>query len=145
MSAASYETWTCLECSQSARVAMPVEDRRCRVLCPRCRAEIRRRKPGSLSHTWALVISAGLLYLPANIYPFLNIKILANRESSTILAGIEQLFSSGMWGVAIIIFFINLCRRGEINKREERSECARGSLIRYKIRGHRLETASGRY
>lgn len=108
MSAASYETWTCLECSQSARVALPVEDRRCRVLCPRCHAEICRRKPGSLSHTWALVISAGLLYLPANIYPFLNIKILANRESSTILAGIEQLFSSGMWGVAIIIFFASI-------------------------------------
>jgi len=46
--------------------------------------------------------------VPANIYPFLNIKILAQHESSTILAGIQQLFSSGMWGVAIIIFFASI-------------------------------------
>ena len=108
MSAAPQEVWTCLECSQSSRVAASREDRRSRILCPRRHAEISRRKPGSLSHTWALVISAGLLYVPANAYPFLNIKILAQHESSTILAGIHQLFSSGMWGVAIIIFFASI-------------------------------------
>ena len=81
---------------------------RLRVSCPRCFAPISKRKPESLSRTWAFVISAGLLYVPANIYPFLNIKILAEHESSTIFSGIQQLFSSGMWGVAIVIFFASI-------------------------------------
>ena len=108
MGTQSVEVWTCLECSQSARVVIPDSRSHLRVSCPRCFAEISKRKPDSLSRTWALVISAGLLYIPANVYPFLNIKILAQHESSTIFAGIQQLFSSGMWGVAIIIFFASI-------------------------------------
>ncbi|MEE3327685.1 MAG: paraquat-inducible protein A [Myxococcota bacterium] len=108
MSASPEEVWTCLECSQSSRVVVPDRSSRHRVSCPRCYAEISRRKPETLSRTWALVISAALLYVPANLYPFLNIKILAKHEASTIFAGIEQLFSSGMWGVAMIIFFASI-------------------------------------
>ncbi len=108
MSADSNEVWTCLECSQSVRVAPSARVSRAHVICPRCRAEVHRRKPDSVARTWALLLAAALLYIPANVYPFLNIKILAKHESSTILAGIEQLFASGMWGVALIIFFASI-------------------------------------
>ena len=34
--------------------------------CPRCGAALHRRKPHSLARTWALVIAACILYIPAN-------------------------------------------------------------------------------
>ena len=37
--------------------------------CARCGTRLHRRKPDSLNRTWALVIAAAILYLPANLLP----------------------------------------------------------------------------
>ncbi|MCH2185536.1 paraquat-inducible membrane protein A, partial [Myxococcota bacterium] len=71
MNTDSSEVWTCLECSQSSRVTPPARFSRAQVICPRCRAEIHRRKPNSAARTWALLLAAGLLYVPANVFPIL--------------------------------------------------------------------------
>ena len=44
--------------------------------CPRCRAALHRRKPGSLNRTWALVLAAGIFYLPANILPMMRVNFM---------------------------------------------------------------------
>ncbi|MAI79648.1 MAG: paraquat-inducible membrane protein A [Deltaproteobacteria bacterium] len=102
------EVWVCLECSQSSRITDAAMTGRMRINCPRCGASLSRRKPDTLARTWALLIAAAVLYIPANLYPFLHIGLLAKQEASTILAGIQQLFQTGMWGVAIIIFFASI-------------------------------------
>ena len=41
--------------------------------CPRCGTALHRRKPDSMSRTWALLIAAAILYVPANVYPILTV------------------------------------------------------------------------
>ena len=41
--------------------------------CPRCSFTLHHRKPGGLAGPWALVIAAAVLYVPANLYPFLTV------------------------------------------------------------------------
>ena len=43
--------------------------------------------------TWALVIAAAILYVPANIYPVLTVIQLGSGAPSTILGGVEELLA----------------------------------------------------
>ena len=72
--------------------------------CPRCGATIRRRKPDAIARTLALVIAGYLLYVPANLLPVLSIERFGREEPSTILGGVHQLVSDGLWPLAIIVF-----------------------------------------
>jgi len=71
--------------------------------CPRCRAALHRRKPGSLNRTWALVVAAGIFYLPANILPMMRVNFMGKPDDSTILDGIIYFFQSGEYLVGGII------------------------------------------
>ena len=73
--------------------------------CPRCRAPLHLRKPNALARTWALMISAGLLYLPANLLPVLDVESsVKGTQKSTIISGVIQFWQDGDYPVAIIIF-----------------------------------------
>ena len=41
--------------------------------CPRCGSAVHERKPASIVRTWAFVIAAAILYIPANVYPVLTV------------------------------------------------------------------------
>jgi len=56
--------------------------------CPRCESALHERKPNSVARTWALVIAAAVLYLPANYYPVLTVVQLGAGAPSTILGGV---------------------------------------------------------
>ncbi len=72
--------------------------------CPRCAAEVHRRKPDSLSRTWAFLVAALICYIPANLYPIMTSTSLGTAQSDTILSGVIFLFSHGMWPLALIVF-----------------------------------------
>ncbi len=76
--------------------------------CPRCGARLERRKPGSLSRTWALLIAAAILYLPANLYPVLDVQILGQSEADTIYSGVVSLVGAGMWEIGALVFFASI-------------------------------------
>jgi paraquat-inducible protein A len=76
--------------------------------CWLCGATIFLRRPGSLSRTWALLLSAALLYVPANLLPVMTVSRLGDRESDTIMSGIVALFEAGWYPVAILIFFASI-------------------------------------
>ena len=71
--------------------------------CPRCRAVLHSRKPGSMNRTWALVLTAGILYFPANILPMMRVYFMGNPDDSTILDGIIYFFKTGEYLVGGII------------------------------------------
>lgn len=79
-------------------------DARGRPRCPRCTDVLHRRKPQSLQRTWALVIAAAILYLPANLYPVMSVTSLGQTQADTILSGVLFLLHHGMWPLAIIVF-----------------------------------------
>ena len=76
--------------------------------CPRCRAAVHRRKPDSLNRTWALVITASMLYVPANIFPVMKVISLGKAQEDTILSGAIYLLVHGMWPLALIVFFASV-------------------------------------
>ena len=76
--------------------------------CPRCRAAVHRRKPDSLNRTWALVITATLLYVPANIFPVMRVISMGKAQEDTILSGAVYLLVHGMWPLALIVFFASV-------------------------------------
>ena len=76
--------------------------------CPRCGAELHRRKPNSLARAWALLIAATVLYIPANFYPVLRLEFLGSTEADTILTGVIELFNAGMWEIAALVFFASI-------------------------------------
>jgi paraquat-inducible protein A len=71
--------------------------------CPRCGAELVVRQPRSIEYTWALVIAAAILYIPANALPVLTTTTLGSEESDTIITGVIYLYRSGSWVLALIV------------------------------------------
>jgi paraquat-inducible protein A len=76
--------------------------------CPRCGAWARRRKPDSIARTWALLIAAAILYIPANMLPIMAYTSLGQRSTATILGGVEELAAAGMWPLAALVFFASI-------------------------------------
>lgn len=79
-----------------------------RLLCPRCHAAIHRRKPNSLSRTWALLVAAAICYVPANVYPVMTVTSLGASQSDTIMSGVLYLAHNGMWPLAAIVFIASV-------------------------------------
>jgi paraquat-inducible protein A len=97
---------SCHACGELTSVrAAPIEEQQG---CPRCGAALHLRKPNSLTRTWALVIAAFLLYIPANVYPVLIVDRLGRQESDTILSGVQELFAAGMVPIALLVFFASI-------------------------------------
>ncbi len=72
--------------------------------CARCGTTLHRRKPDSLNRTWALIISAAILYLPANLLPVMITRSIFGTQSDTIMSGIIYFWVTGAYGLAAIIF-----------------------------------------
>jgi paraquat-inducible protein A len=83
---------------------VPPEDGR----CPRCGSYLHHRKPNSVSRTWALVIAAAIMYIPANYFPVLTVMQLGAGAPSTILGGVEELLASHMYPLAALVFFASI-------------------------------------
>jgi paraquat-inducible protein A len=76
--------------------------------CPRCESHLHPRKPDSLGRTWALVIAAAVLYVPANYFPVLTVVQLGAGQPSTIIGGVEELVQSGLYPLAALVFFASI-------------------------------------
>jgi paraquat-inducible protein A len=76
--------------------------------CPRCDSTLHERKPNSVARTWALVIAAAILYIPANYYPVLSVVQLGAGQPSTILGGVEELVTARQYPLAALVFFASI-------------------------------------
>jgi paraquat-inducible protein A len=76
--------------------------------CPRCGAAMHLRKPASLSRTWAFLIAAMVMYIPANMLPVMYTNSLFGTEDDTILSGVVYLWTSGSWPLAIVVFVASI-------------------------------------
>jgi paraquat-inducible protein A len=76
--------------------------------CPRCDSFLHPRKPNAIARTWALVIAAAVLYVPANYFPVLTIVQLGAGQPSTILGGIQELLKARQYPLAALVFFASV-------------------------------------
>jgi paraquat-inducible protein A len=94
----------CHDCGLLCRVPRPGAH----AACPRCRAALHLRHPGSLERTWALVIAAALCYVPANVLPVMTVTSLGKAQSDTIMSGVIFLLNHGLWPLAAIVFVASI-------------------------------------
>lgn len=64
--------------------------------------------PNSFNISFSLVITALLLYIPANILPMMNISKFGNITSDTIFSGIVSLYDNEMYPIAAIVFLASI-------------------------------------
>ncbi len=76
--------------------------------CWRCGGWLRQRKAHSIDRTWALVVAAMLLYIPAIVLPVILINHLGRTQSNTILSGVAALIATDTWPIAIIVFVASI-------------------------------------
>jgi paraquat-inducible protein A len=72
--------------------------------CQRCGTALHRRKPDSIKRSWAFLIAACIMYIPANLMPVMITKTLLGVQEDTIMSGVIYFWVSGAWELAAIIF-----------------------------------------
>ena len=94
----------CTECHELNKQEADSEEQ----LCTRCGALIHARRPNSLTRTWALLITAAILYIPANLLPIMTVNSLGQGDPSTIMSGVIQLVQHGMFPIAAVVFIASI-------------------------------------
>ncbi|MDN7180236.1 paraquat-inducible protein A [Caballeronia sp. SEWSISQ10-4 2] len=96
--------FVCHDCGLLSKPASHAHEGR----CPRCGAGLHFRKPESIARTWAFVIAAVILYVPANLLPVMDTSSLFGAQTDTIMSGVVYLWTSGSWPLAIIVFIASI-------------------------------------
>ncbi|NML30544.1 paraquat-inducible protein A [Paraburkholderia antibiotica] len=103
LTASAYGLVLCEECGLLLRPASGGKP-----VCPRCKAPLHRRKPASLSRTWAYLLAAMVLYVPANVLPVMDTSSLFGTQKDTIMSGVVYLWVSGSWPLAVLVFIASI-------------------------------------
>lgn len=56
----------------------------------------------------ALVLSGLVLYIPSNTVPVMTMTVNGNVEPLTVMGGVREMYQSGLWPVALIIFLASI-------------------------------------
>lgn len=92
----------CLVCHKDSTISVQ------NTHCPYCGTAISPRIKNSQQKTWALLFTAFIFIFPANIYPITYLIKNSTLYPDTIFSGILSLFSSGMPGIALIVFVASI-------------------------------------
>ncbi|MEX3773859.1 paraquat-inducible protein A [Pseudomonas sp. MYb118] len=94
----------CTECHELNRQEAGTDEQ----VCTRCGARVHARRPNSIVRTWALLITAAILYIPANVLPIMTVRSLGQGDPSTIMSGVIQLVQHGMIPIAAVVFIASI-------------------------------------
>ena len=87
--------------------ALPPPPRQGDIACARCGSSLVTAKPEHLERAFVLYLTAFILLIIANSFPFLTMKVQGLVQSSHLLSGAIDLFSQGMWEISIaVILFV---------------------------------------
>ncbi|NHN77064.1 paraquat-inducible membrane protein A [Azotobacter chroococcum] len=102
-SAARWRLATCHGCGLLSRAGTGHAAR-----CPRCGTPLHTRKPDSIARTWAFIVAAAILYIPANLLPIMETSSLFGAQDDTIMSGVVYLWVSGSWHLALVVFIASI-------------------------------------
>jgi paraquat-inducible protein A len=93
----------CHECDLlQQRIELPAKSK---AQCGRCGAILYRDIPDSIDRTIALSIAGLVLFVCANVFPFLAFEASGQSVQATLLSGATGLYKQGMWEVAGLVIF----------------------------------------
>jgi len=95
----------CHECSYMVKSVKLIEKH---AMCPRCGTKLEFRLQNSMMRTWALLITAMIFFIPANIYPIMVVDALTGTVASTIMQGVVLFISAKEYFVALVIFVASI-------------------------------------
>ncbi|PMZ54874.1 paraquat-inducible membrane protein A, partial [Pseudomonas sp. GW247-3R2A] len=73
---------------------------------------LHRSKTNSLTCTWSYLLTSLVFYVPANLLPVMNTKMVGNGADSTIMGGVLDFWQHGAWDIALIIFIASIAVPG---------------------------------
>ncbi len=76
--------------------------------CPRCGYELFSHRHHVVRRSLALVLTALLLYIPANFLPIMQLNLLGQTSQDTVWSGVIGLYESGMQGIAVVVFLCSM-------------------------------------
>ena len=76
--------------------------------CVRCGAKLYSRKRNSLDRVLALTLTGLILFIVANVYPFLTFRLEAQIQETNLITGIIELYNQGMWIVAGVVLLTSI-------------------------------------
>ncbi|MBZ9667278.1 MULTISPECIES: paraquat-inducible protein A [Pseudomonas] len=76
--------------------------------CPRCGYELFSHRHHVVRRSLALVLTALLLYIPANFLPIMQLNLLGQTSQDTVWSGVIGLYESGMQGIAVVVFLSSM-------------------------------------
>jgi len=94
----------CAECHELNRQEPGTDEQ----TCTRCGALVHARRPNSIMRTWALLITAAILYIPANVLPIMTVSALGQGQGDTIMSGVITLVQHGMIPIAAVVFVASI-------------------------------------
>ncbi|APV40762.1 paraquat-inducible membrane protein A [Pseudomonas frederiksbergensis] len=94
----------CVECHELNKQEADTDEQ----VCTRCGALVHARRPNSVMRTWALLVTAAVLYIPANVLPIMTVSSLGQGDPSTIMSGVIQLVQHGMIPIAAVVFIASI-------------------------------------
>ena len=56
----------------------------------------------------AMVVTGIVLYVPANVLPVMTMTVVGTVEPLTVLGGVEELYDSGLWPMAAVVFLASI-------------------------------------
>jgi paraquat-inducible protein A len=96
----------CHECDLLMRHPHLEEEQK--ACCPRCGFELVVRRSQMRRRSLALVLTALILFVPANFLPIISLTILGQNAVDTVWSGVVGLYHSGMEGVAVVVFLSSM-------------------------------------
>ena len=100
------ELVACHECDLLLRKPVLQHDEKAQ--CPRCGYELYAHRHNVVNRSLALVLTALLLFVPANFLPIMQLHLLGQTSDDTVWSGVLGLYNSGMRGVAVVVFLCSM-------------------------------------
>ena len=76
--------------------------------CARCGSSVSARVNNSVQVSFGLLVTALLLYIPANIYPMMTTEMLGDKTASTIIGGVILFLEHESYFIAAVIFIASI-------------------------------------
>ncbi|MDH4582533.1 paraquat-inducible protein A [Pseudomonas sp. BN415] len=96
----------CHECDLLMR--RPDLDEEQKACCPRCGYELMVHRSKMERRAMALVLTALLLFVPANFLPIMKLNLLGQTTHDTVWTGVVGLYNTGMEAVAVLVFLCSM-------------------------------------
>ena len=103
----------------------------------------------SIQHTWALLVTAFILYIPASFLPIMNTRLLGQDSPSTIMGGVIVLWEHGDYPIALVIFvasvFVPIAKLGVLCWLNHSVQAQKDGLQSQRTRLYRITEFIGRW